>query len=188
MEELIIKNHKLLEDYSIIKAEMKHFDTLLDIFLEVAHWLRTNGLRQWSHFLDGYGRDDILASINNGTTLLIVKDEQVVGTVTVELSPDEWDQHIWREIELDSSIFIHRLALSRSYSGHGLGRNIINWIEREIEFPKNKKFIKLDCVGDNKKLNDYYKMNGFQYIGSSEDGHSKYQKEIKPLYMKIRSV
>jgi GNAT superfamily N-acetyltransferase len=178
VEEIVIKNHNLCEDYSIIKAEKEHFDILLEIFLEAAHWLRTNGLSQWSHFLDGYGRDDILDSINNRTTLLIVKDEKVVGTVTVQLSPDEWDQHIWGGIDLDSSIFIHRIALTRSHSGKGLGQKIINWIEREIEFPINKKFIKLDCVGDNQRLNDYYLMIGFQYLGSSEDGHSKYQKEI----------
>ena len=179
MEEMIIKSNKIFEDYSIIKAEKKHCDTLLDIFIESAHWLRTKGLRQWGHFLDGYGRDDILDSINDGTALLIVKDEIIVGTVTVQLSPDEWDKHVWSEIDLDHSIFIHRLALTRSHSGKGLGRNILNWIKQEIEFPLNKKFIKLDCLGDNRKLNDYYIMNGFQYMGSTEDGHSKYQKEIR---------
>ncbi len=79
---------------------------------------------------------------------------------------------------LEDSIFIHRLALIRSESGKGLGKKIINWIDQGIQLPKNKHFLKLDCVSDNKKLNDYYIANGFEYLGSTEDRFCKYQKEI----------
>ncbi|MDG0875613.1 hypothetical protein L5D93_25590 [Paenibacillus thiaminolyticus] len=68
-------------------------------------------------------------------------------------------------------------ALSRAHSGQELGKAILRWIEQGSQFPEPKKYIKLDCVGDNGKLNEYYKASGFQYAGST-DGHSKYQKEL----------
>ncbi|NGP59670.1 hypothetical protein L3476_05380 [Paenibacillus thiaminolyticus] len=68
-------------------------------------------------------------------------------------------------------------ALSRAHSGQELGKAILRWIEQGSQFPEPKKYIKLDCVGDNGKLNEYYKASGFQCAGST-DGHSKYQKEL----------
>ena len=178
MDRILIKNNQLIDDVHIIKAEMKHFDSMLELFLQAANWLKALGLRQWRHFLDGYGHDDIMASINTGTALLIVRDEEVIGTVTVQLTPDEWDTHIWRDQDLEDSVFLHRLVLKRSETGKELGRIILKWIESNLEYPINKKFIKLDCVGDNSKLNQYYISNEYSFLGATEDGHSKYQKEI----------
>lgn len=176
--DVLIKNHQLSKDYTIVQAEMKHFDSMLSILLEAAEWLRSIGLKQWEHFLDGYGRDDIIDSIYNKAAYVIQKGHTIIGTVTVQLCPDEWDAHIWTDIDLSDSILIHRLAISRTESGKGLGSKIIEWVENEVDYPSNKSFIRLDCVGENKKLNDYYKSRGFTYVGSTEDGHSKYEKLI----------
>lgn len=173
-----IKNHQLSNDFTIVQAEMKHFDNMLAIFLEAAQWLRSIGLTQWEHFLDGYGRDDITDSINNRAAYIVQKGQTIVGTVAVQLCPDEWDAHIWKGTDLSDSILIHRLAISRTESGKELGSKIIEWIENGIDYPSNIKFIRLDCTGENKKLNDYYKSRGFTFVGSTEDGHSKYEKMI----------
>lgn len=178
MDRILIKSNDLINDLHIIKAEMKHFDSMLELFLGAANWLKSLGMGQWGHFLDGYGRDDIMASINSGTALLIVRDEEVVGTVTVQLTPDEWDIHIWGGQYLEDSVFLHRLVLNRSETGKGLGKTILKWIESNLEYPIDKKFIKLDCVGDNTKLNQYYLSNEYSFLGVTEDGHSRYQKEI----------
>jgi len=55
MGETKIKNNILVNDYHIIKAEQEHFDQLIELFPEIALWLRSKGFRQWGHFLDGYG-------------------------------------------------------------------------------------------------------------------------------------
>lgn len=178
MDRIRIKNIHLIDNVHIVKAEMKHFDAMLELFIGAANWLNTMGLSQWKHFLDGYGRDDIMGSINAGTALLIARDEEVIGSVTIQLAPDEWDTHIWRDHSIEDSVFLHRLVLNRAETGKGLGRAILKWIERNIEYPMNKKFIKLDCVGDNPKLNQYYSSNDYSYLGATDDGHSKYQKEI----------
>lgn len=178
MGESTIKNNILVNDYHIIKSEPEHFDQLIELFLEIALWLRGQGLRQWGHFLDGYGRDDVIRSINSGNCLLVLREDAIVGTVTVQYEPDEWDQHIWKDMNLDESIFIHRLAISRSHSHRGIGREILGWIEEDHDFTANKKYIKLDCVSDNKRLNDYYLSNGYEFVGCTDDAHSKYQKTL----------
>ncbi len=78
-------------------------------------------------------------------------------------------------------IMIHRLAVSRDFAGTGIGKHIITWVENGLQFPSAKKYIRLDCVGDNEKLNAYYVSQGFEKVGST-DGHSNYQKEIGAVF------
>lgn len=160
-DRISIKNPLLSNHFLVVKAEEKHFASLMELFLETASWLQSKGLSQWRHFLDGYGHDDVLA-----------------GTVTISTSPDDWDKHIWKQSTITDSVFIHRLAVKRTFSGQGLGRDILRWMERELIFPAGKKQIKLDCVANNKTLNEFYVHNGYAYMGSTEDGHSKYQKDL----------
>lgn len=86
LDKMLITQHQLLDDYTIRRAELNHYDVLLNLFLEAATWLRSNGIRQWGHFLDGYGRDDVMDSIEGGTAFVVEKDDIVIGTVTVLLS------------------------------------------------------------------------------------------------------
>lgn len=37
----------------------------------------------------------------------------------------------------------------------------MEWVENEVDYPSNKSFIRLDCVGENEKLNDYYNSRAF---------------------------
>lgn len=76
MDYTIIKQHYLAQEYLICQATSEHFEVILDICLETAEWLRSKGIRQWEHFLDGYGRDDITASIDSGS-----KYQKEIGVV-----------------------------------------------------------------------------------------------------------
>lgn len=51
---------------------------------------------------------------------------------------------------------------------------MLQWVEENVQH--DKEFLKLDCVGHNRILNDFYKSNGFEYVGST-DGFSKFQKK-----------
>jgi hypothetical protein len=57
----------------------------------------------------------------------------------------------------------------------GMGRSILAWIQNNVSYTE---YLKLECVADNIKLNNFYKNNKFELIGLT-DGHSKYQKCIK---------
>ncbi|MFD0618344.1 GNAT family N-acetyltransferase [Paenibacillus sp. GCM10027629] len=173
-----MKEQTEFNELVVRKAYVSDFSTLIDLFTESSKWLRNLGLNQWSHFLDDHGRDDVLDSISNGTAYVFLKNNLLVGTVTIQLDPDDWDKHVWADLDVRDSIFIHRLAISHKEKGRGLGREILNWIEHGFDIPQSKRYLKLDCVNDNLKLNEYYIQSGFQFLGRTEDGHSKYQKEL----------
>ena len=63
--------------------------------------------------------------------------------------------------ENSDSIHIHHFATDIQYKG--VGKEIINKI-KEIALSNSKKSIKLDNIGSNKGLNEYYERNGFHQI------------------------
>ncbi|ESU32953.1 hypothetical protein G3A_07880 [Bacillus sp. 17376] len=70
---------------------------------------------------------------------------------------------------------MHRLAVLPVHIGKGFGKELLNWIEKS--FSTDKTYLKLDCVADNSKLNQFYLANGFHYLGET-DRHSKYGKKL----------
>lgn len=145
---------------------------VIDLLKEAAAWIQKQGIDQWQYLLDGGEDLEIIKSITEKGTYVMVNDEGIIATFTLYLEQNDWDKHIWGEMPKDS-IYLHRLAVKPSYMKNGIGKEIFNWIEDNIQ--TDKKYLKLDCVAGNKKLNKFYQTSGFEFLGVSND-HSKYQK------------
>ncbi|BCD12544.1 GNAT family N-acetyltransferase [Bacillus cereus] len=163
-----------MEKYTIRIANEEESDSIITLLKEVAHWLQHKEVDQWQYLLGGEATDEILEGIREKYTYVITKEDEIIGTVTVSPKQNEWDEHIFGKEEVSNSLYIHRFAVKRKYKGNGIGEWILQWIEENVQH--DKEFLKLDCVGHNRALNDFYKKNGFDYVGST-DGLSKFQKK-----------
>ena len=74
------------------------------------------------------------------------------------------DPQIWEERNEDSAVYIHRIATNPDFRGQNLVAEIVNWA-KNYAAENNKKFIRMDTVGDNTKLIAYYGKCGFDYLG-----------------------
>lgn len=74
------------------------------------------------------------------------------------------DPQIWEEKNNDPSIYIHRIATNPDFRGLNLVRQIVEWAKK-YAFDNNKKFIRMDTVGDNPGLISYYSKCGFDFLG-----------------------
>ncbi len=74
------------------------------------------------------------------------------------------DPNIWEALDVDQAIYIHRIATNPIFRGQKLVEEIINW-SKEFAKSNNKKFIRMDTVGNNLGLISYYKKMGFDYLG-----------------------
>jgi hypothetical protein len=91
------------------------------------------------------------------------------------------DKDIWEEKDKNDSIYIHRIATNPAFGGNRYIHNIVTWA-KEYAKEKEKKFVRLDTLGNNTKLIEHYISAGFQFLGifeladtSNLPGH--YQKE-----------
>lgn len=74
------------------------------------------------------------------------------------------DAQIWEERNADPAVYIHRIAVHPESRGKNLVLQIIAWA-KEYARANNKKFIRLDTVGENKGLIKHYTSCGFNFLG-----------------------
>ncbi|MDA1741304.1 GNAT family N-acetyltransferase [Bacillus cereus] len=170
-----MERNTITKEYTIRIATEEESDSIITLLKEVAQWLQHKEVDQWQYLLGGEATDEILEGIREKYTYVITKEDEIIGTVTVSPKQNEWDEHIFGKEEVSNSLYIHRFAVKRKYKGNGIGEWILQWIEENVQH--DKEFLKLDCVGHNVTLNDFYKRCGFEYVGST-DGHSMFQKRI----------
>ncbi|PGK31806.1 GNAT family N-acetyltransferase [Bacillus anthracis] len=163
-----------VKGYTIRIATEAESDSIIKLLKEVAQWLQHKEVDQWQYLLGEEATAEILEGIREKYTYVVMKEEEIIGTVTVSPKQNEWDEYIFGKEEASNSLYIHRFAVKRKYKGNGIGEWILQWVEENVQH--DKEYLKLDCVGHNRTLNDFYKQCGFEYIGST-DRLSKFQKK-----------
>jgi ribosomal protein S18 acetylase RimI-like enzyme len=74
------------------------------------------------------------------------------------------DPLIWEERNDDPAVYIHRIATNPDCRGKNLVLQIVEWA-KEYAIANNKKYIRLDTVGENKGLIKHYQYCGFTFLG-----------------------
>ena len=156
-------------------AKSEEIEQIRQILKENATWLQSKGINQWSYLVDGGDYEQIHRAILNKETYILEMDNNVIGTFTVSSKQSDWDLEIWGESN-EPSIYIHRLAIGLDGKGKGLGSEALQWIENH--YANRVSYLRLDCVTDNQKLNQFYKNCGFTLVGQT-NGFNKYQKLLQ---------
>ena len=67
----------------------------------------------------------------------------------------ESDSFFWPEIEDDSSLFLHKLAVLPELQGKGIGNKMLEWASGYTK-RQGKSWLRLDCHGGRPKLRQIY--------------------------------
>jgi len=74
------------------------------------------------------------------------------------------DPQIWEERDADPSVYIHRIATNPEFRGQNLVDRIVSWA-KTFAAANNRRFIRMDTVGENQGLIKYYSSCGFNFLG-----------------------
>lgn len=164
---------------AISKATPGDAGAALSILIWAAEWLRDQGIQQWGHYLDGSGEADLLAGIGRGEVYLVRQNGQAVATISLQPAASEWDQIIWGPDD-GQAAYVHRLAIDRTFAGQGLGDQMLDWAEAQSR-ALGKRYLRLDCVGQNERLNRYYSRR-FAFKGQGSNIgmlFSRYERDLR---------
>ena len=94
---------------------------------------------------------------------VILDDGTISATFVITFN----DAVIWKEADLEPSVYIHRIATHPDFRGRNYVQKIVDWC---VDFAKAKglKYVRLDTTSGNEPLNQYYIKCGFTYKGISE--------------------
>ena len=124
---------------------------------EATVWVNELGFRQWPL---PFPRDELAGAIDRGEVYVVeAEDGEAVGTVTILLD----DPVYWPGSPPDA-LYVHKFAVRRDRAGRGIGAAIVEWANAEAA-EAGRDFLRLDCLGDNAGIRDYYENLGFEHCG-----------------------
>ena len=139
------------------KARTADLETVLSILEDAARWIVHQRLPGWTP--GSFSRRRIAEIVGRGEMYLALLADQAVGTFALQWS----DEETWGRVS-DNAGYIHGLAVHRDFAGMGVGRELLRRAEDRVS-RSGRKYLRLDCVADNKALNAYYQRAGFGYRG-----------------------
>lgn len=140
----------------VIQAVSSDVEDVLSLLLEAAQWIESKGIDQWR--VRDFTEEMVQEYFNGREIYLALFNGKPIGTFALQWS----DESIWKELDNQESGYLHRLAVSRIYSGKGIGNALLNWAEQYIA-SKGKRYFRLDCMADNVGLNQFYQSAGFMF-------------------------
>jgi ribosomal protein S18 acetylase RimI-like enzyme len=147
------------EHLEMRQARLADLDVVVSMLEEAARWMVRRGIEGWTP--DGFSRERIAVLIESGEMYLAGLDGRPAGTFALQWS----DRETWRDVPDDAG-YIHGLAIRREFAGAGLGREMLRRAEQMVSRAE-REYLRLDCVANNRTLNDYYRRAGFAYRGSA---------------------
>lgn len=180
---MTIHIHKpgIIPDIQPSIATLGDADEAQQLMVETARWLHSKGSTQWGGLLKGQDDHNLSAAIERREVIIFkdVQSGELAGMVILQQQPSEWDRNLWGLGQDDpgTSVYLHRLVVSRKYGGTGLGENILAWAESGVTY-KGKDRIRLDCIAHNEVLNRFYQQCGYTYKGEVK-GFSIFEKRLR---------
>ena len=158
----------------IVPAKPENIDTILGILDEAAAWIIEQKLpSMWKP--GGFSRQNFLEQISRVEVHIGLVDETPAGTITLQWA----DLVFWGEQEPNAG-YVHKLAVRPAHAGQKIGVEMLKWAESAAR-KAGKKFLRLNCLAEDRKIRDYYERAGFLYKGDVAGPRAKaslYEKSL----------
>jgi len=142
---------------NVRRAHHEDANTVAGLLDEATVWVNELGFSQWPL---PFPRDELAGAIDRGEVYVVeAEDGEAVGTVTILLD----DPLYWPDSPPDA-LYVHKFAVRRDRAGRGIGAAIVEWANAEAA-EVGRDFLRLDCLGDNPGIRDYYENLGFEHCG-----------------------
>lgn len=154
---------------SLKQATIMDTTTAMTLLKESAEWLKETGSDQWSDVLQGVDKHGLTEAVEKGEVFFFYnRKKELAGMAAAWKIPTEWDRLLWGEIGIDqAACYLHRVIIRPNYRGKAYGKELLT--ELKQKFRGQVIELRLDCLGNNKKLIDFYQQNGFINVGSAKD-------------------
>ena len=146
---------EITEGIEISNTTRKDLPDILWLFEEAMRLQGKDGYIVWNK-IDKTGLEN---DIDNNLQFKMIKGNEVLCIFSVQYS----DPFIWRDLDQNNAIYLHRIVVNPRFRGKKLFEKVLNWSVNLVR-QKKLKYIRMDTWADNAKIIDYYKSFGFRFI------------------------
>jgi ribosomal protein S18 acetylase RimI-like enzyme len=142
--------------------------TVLTLLAEAAKWLNAAGVGQWP--AGGFPVSRIEPLVEQGVMYLLDDGIDPVPAATMAVDGHA-DPEFWTASDRPGdAMYVHKLAVSRAYSGRGLGAALLGWA-CGLAAAQGRPWLRLDCAKDNPRLQSFYRGLGFRHVRTVDLPH-----------------
>lgn len=144
-------------NYTIEKSTLEDLPEIFNRYRDAAAFQRTKKkVVVWPNFDPALVEKEIL----EGRQWKLVQDNSICCVWAIAFN----DPQIWEERDIDPAIYIHRIATHPAARGQQMVKKIVNWAIPYAQ-KKKKTHLRLDTLGNNTRLIEYYQSAGFDFLG-----------------------
>lgn len=146
------------------KTVESDIDSIMNIFNQAKAYMKEQGIDQWNNNYPNY--EVVKNDIKDGVSYVLVKDNNVVGTVVTIFGEEKNYKNIYdgKWISNEEYAVIHRIAIDSNYKGLGIASIIFKNIE-DLCLNRSINSIRVDTHEYNLSMQRLLSKNGFQYCG-----------------------
>lgn len=143
---------------TIRSSKPNEINIVFDLLRKAAIWLKDKNIDYWQNWIKP--PDVYIAWIkqgfDKGEFYFVCNNENIiVGMFRLQYS----DEIFWGK-RTDKAGYIHSFTTDRAFKGNGIGRFILEMVEKELA-KEGFKYLRLDCSPEIKGLCKYYENYGF---------------------------
>lgn len=143
----------------IENSSPRDIEEIFRLYRLATDFQKTKNIVLWPEF----ERNLVETEIAENRQWKIVIDDEIACIWAVAFS----DPQIWKERNVDPAVYIHRIATNPKFRGQNLVAEIVVWAKKYAT-QNCKELIRMDTVGENTPLINYYKKCGFNFLGLSK--------------------
>ena len=125
------------------------------LFESSVQYQEKHGYPSWKN----YDKNAIIKDIENKNQYKVIVGEKTA----IVFSVCYLDKVIWRNLEKEDSIYLHRIVVNPEFKGQKLFGAILNWAINHCKL-KGLKHIRMDTWAVNPTIIEYYKSFGFVFV------------------------
>ena len=134
-----------MQPVSVRQASLDDLSTVSSILSEAAFWLKEQNMVLWED--KDTSPESIYQDVELGLFYIAFYKDAAAGVVQLQTE----DLVFWPDIPQESSAFIHRLAVRRSFAGGSVSTALMQWAVKQSR-DLGRQFLRLDCAADRPRL------------------------------------
>lgn len=131
-------------------------EIIFNLFDHAIAYQKTKNTVVWPVF----NKQDIIDAISEKRQFKVVIENKIACVWTYTFG----DQFIWGNKDKNDAIYIHKIATNPDFKGQNMVQKIVNF-STKLAIEKQKLFLRMDTVGQNKGLISHYTKCGFTFLG-----------------------
>ena len=143
------------DEIKIVNTTKDDRDIIFYLFERAIELQGKNGYKVW----DNINKAGLEKDIEKRLQYKILRGDDILCIFSIQHN----DPFIWRDKDHDDAIYLHRIVVNPKFKGQKQFEKVLNWA-KQFARQNALKFVRMDTWADNKKIIDYYKSFGFEFI------------------------